>query len=671
MKVAKKILGWMFLIVGVLGTAANVSYIIAGVQGRIVFLLFGIVLVVLGLWLATGTGTRASKQKEKAVETKAPEPVKAIVGTKRLAIFTAVVLLLMIAGFVLVRRLGPSSNRRKQPTVVTVVVPNLGASASMTDSSIATPLVSALNDLPAVIRVETISNTEKCTAVVSFGPDVELPAAIQVVRQRLAALSGKLPAEIGVSEIQTAGAASLPRFWVALASGTSSHVDFKAGDFTELARRLIRDELSRLPNVTDVQLIGDHEPVLILDAAGMASRGLSITDVQRALAEGSQSKGDTLHRPSSPEQSAWKSITITVRNEVPVRLGDIASLEMPKLKVMSFEDVLQMGQDDSVKTDWGQAVLLAISSGQNTPTTLGVEQELARLEATLPRGIKLRLLADLSSKRAVLIEVEHSPDQPEPATLQRNVENALRAVKPWSVFLSFSSGNVDDPFKILVIPGNNLIGGAAFHKKVDSIPGVVRSRVRELSNGRVSVQIALVGPDPALLTQWVNALMARITSDNLVLDAELFPRTESPNPSLQLVVDQDAAKSLGVSTATVTDALKLAYGKWTITLDGQLVKTKVIGDSDPGLMQRLYVKSTTSGDLVPMASLLHLERGVVEPLVIYRIGRSPAIRITGCPTSDVSPEVTMAKCIGAANVEREKLMLSNEYRAIDLVGSMD
>lgn len=49
MQKVKEIIGWIILVVGIVGTASNVAYMAAGTRGRIGFLIFGVALVVLGL----------------------------------------------------------------------------------------------------------------------------------------------------------------------------------------------------------------------------------------------------------------------------------------------------------------------------------------------------------------------------------------------------------------------------------------------------------------------------------------------------------------------------------------------------------------------------------------------------------------------------------------------
>ena len=64
MQKVKKIIGWIILVVGIVGTANNVAYIATGASGRIGFLTFGVALVILGLWLARPFGKSKEKTKE-------------------------------------------------------------------------------------------------------------------------------------------------------------------------------------------------------------------------------------------------------------------------------------------------------------------------------------------------------------------------------------------------------------------------------------------------------------------------------------------------------------------------------------------------------------------------------------------------------------------------------
>lgn len=62
MRIFLRIIGWILLVIGGLGTAGNVASIASGIPGRSGFLAFGLVLVVVGLALARPSKKRAAAQ---------------------------------------------------------------------------------------------------------------------------------------------------------------------------------------------------------------------------------------------------------------------------------------------------------------------------------------------------------------------------------------------------------------------------------------------------------------------------------------------------------------------------------------------------------------------------------------------------------------------------------
>ncbi len=116
------------------------------------------------------------------------------------------------------------------------------------------------------------------------------------------------------------------------------------------------------------------------------------------------------------------------------------------------------------------------------------------------------------------------------------------------------------------------------------------------------------------------------------------------NPQVNVQIDRDKARSLGVSAQAIEDALYDAYGSRQISTiyapnDEYKVEMEVEPQyqDDPATLSLLYVRSQ-NGPLVPLSTVVKFVRGV-GPLTINHSGQLPAVTIS----FDLAPGVSLAK----------------------------
>jgi HAE1 family hydrophobic/amphiphilic exporter-1 len=116
------------------------------------------------------------------------------------------------------------------------------------------------------------------------------------------------------------------------------------------------------------------------------------------------------------------------------------------------------------------------------------------------------------------------------------------------------------------------------------------------------------------------------------------------NPQVNVQIDRDKARSLGVSAQAIEDALYDAYGSRQISTiyapnDEYKVELEVEPQyqDDPSTLSLLYVRSQ-NGPLVPLSTVVKFVRGV-GPLTINHSGQLPAVTIS----FDLAPGVSLAK----------------------------
>jgi HAE1 family hydrophobic/amphiphilic exporter-1 len=115
--------------------------------------------------------------------------------------------------------------------------------------------------------------------------------------------------------------------------------------------------------------------------------------------------------------------------------------------------------------------------------------------------------------------------------------------------------------------------------------------------------------------------------DDVTTDVELN------NPELRLSIDRDRAAALGVSVERIEDTLYSAYGSREVSNIYTAINSYSVileldprSSLDPAALELVHVRSDR-GELVPLASLAQIERGV-GPLSVNHSGQLPAATVS-------------------------------------------
>jgi multidrug efflux pump len=172
---------------------------------------------------------------------------------------------------------------------------------------------------------------------------------------------------------------------------------------------------------------------------------------------------------------------------------------------------------------------------------------------------------------------------------------------------------------------------------VDEVSGIrlfmqpVQDLTIEDRVSRTQYQFSMSSPDADLLSLWSGRLV-----DTLSKRAELTDVTsdlQDRGLQVYLAIDRDAASRLGVTVATITDALYDAFGQRQIsTIYTQASQYRVVLQADSGTtlgpeaLEQIHVK-TTAGGQVKLSSLAHVEQRQAQ-LAISHIGQFPAVMMS-------------------------------------------
>jgi HAE1 family hydrophobic/amphiphilic exporter-1 len=178
---------------------------------------------------------------------------------------------------------------------------------------------------------------------------------------------------------------------------------------------------------------------------------------------------------------------------------------------------------------------------------------------------------------------------------------------------------------------------ASMRRKMAGIPGI-RVFLQNLPPIRIGgqltkslYQLTLQGPDTGELYRNASALEEKIRGIAGLRD--VTSDLQIKNPQVQVEVDRDRARSLGVTAQQVENALYTAYGsRWISTIYAPNNEYRVIMELVPERQQRvgdlslLYVRSAT-GALVPLEAVAKVSRDV-GPLTVNHLGQLPSVTIS-------------------------------------------
>jgi CzcA family heavy metal efflux pump len=276
------------------------------------------------------------------------------------------------------------------PSQVTVQTEAPGFAPQQVEELVTKPIENAVNGAAglATLRSESIPGLSVVT--ITFTTDVDVHVARQGISERLSELGSTLPAGVGTPKLSPLVSSTMDLLKIGL---LSDKVD--AYTLRDTADWVIKPRLLAVPGVAHVIVFGGQvrQIQILPDARKLASYNITMSEVTDAARTALSLRGAgfidlaaqrvLIESPTpEPDTAALGAAVISVRNDTPVLLRDVATVELaPALR---FGDALIMGKP-------GVLISLASQYGANTlNVTLAVERALAALEPAIrAQGITL------------------------------------------------------------------------------------------------------------------------------------------------------------------------------------------------------------------------------------------------------------------------------------------
>jgi HAE1 family hydrophobic/amphiphilic exporter-1 len=319
---------------------------------------------------------------------------------------TMLILALVVAGAVGFHFLAVDRYPAYDLPSVTVRTELPGGAPEEVEVSVTYPIEEAVNTVEGIRELRSISGSGTSLVFVTFELGRDIETAAQDVRDRVAQVVRRLPADVEPPVISKFDSDSQAAMTLALAG------DRPLRELTELADKRIKRVLERSRGVGEVRIVGGLSRTvnIAIDADRLAAYGLPVTTVRNAIAaQNLDQPGGNVTDPQRErtlrtmgrvvDPAAFADLTIARRNGVPIHLRDVASVED------GTEEPRSLARLDGVPT-----VVLEIrrQSGSNTVAVIdGVRDAIARLQAQLPADLRLEVVRDQSRYiRAALHEIE-------------------------------------------------------------------------------------------------------------------------------------------------------------------------------------------------------------------------------------------------------------------------
>jgi multidrug efflux pump len=171
---------------------------------------------------------------------------------------------------------------------------------------------------------------------------------------------------------------------------------------------------------------------------------------------------------------------------------------------------------------------------------------------------------------------------------------------------------------------------------------------------RAQYQFSLTGADPAEVNKWAAALTARLAKSDILTDVTNDVQDGGLRAFVR--VDRETAGRLGVSMASINDALNDAFGQRQIsTIFAQSNQYRVVLEaapqyqSDPASLGRVFVPAA-GGAQVPLSAVAKVER-ITAPLAINHEQQFPSATLS----FNIAAGASLGKAVETIETARAEL----------------
>ena len=329
------------------------------------------------------------------------------VSIKRPVFATMMMLALVVFGIVSFRRLAIDEYPDVTYPIVIAQTTYPGASPEVMERDVSRPIEEALNTVQGLKELTSTSLNGLSLVRVQLNLGVDVLAAQQDVQAKVARIRRQLPQDIEEPVINHFDPNDRPIMSIAMQSS-----ERPMRELTSIADEIVSPKLQSISGVGGINLAGTEvrQIRIEINPDAMRSYGVSVPQVMSALQRENQEvpAGRVTRGPTEQliritgrivDPSAFANIVVAVRQGVPVRLGDLATVvdgAADKRTAAILDDAPALALD-----------ILKISGSNTVEVADSVRAATVQLQKILPSDVKMRVIRDDSTRiRSSLHDVE-------------------------------------------------------------------------------------------------------------------------------------------------------------------------------------------------------------------------------------------------------------------------
>lgn len=308
------------------------------------------------------------------------------------AVFSALIVLFGILGF-------RSLSLRELPDVdrpiVSVTVTYRGANAEVVENQVTQVIEDALSGIAGLEEIVSTSLDGRSNINIRFSMARDIDSATNDVRGAVARAQESLPEEVNPPNVRKQEAESRPIIWYSL---TSDRLTIE--ELTDFNQRYVRNRFAVVDGVSQVLTGGNlrYAVRIWLDPASLAARGLTVSDVERALqahnvelpggfVEGHESDLTVRIQRSYDSVQDFERLPVGAASSgTVIRLADVADVDLSALEP---RNVFRGNGQPQVGIG-----LVRQSQANDLALARAAHAEAERIRSTLPEGMDLILSSD-------------------------------------------------------------------------------------------------------------------------------------------------------------------------------------------------------------------------------------------------------------------------------------
>ena len=280
------------------------------------------------------------------------------------------------------------------PPIVSVSTSLRGANPRVMETTVTDILEEELSTIPGLRTLTSASAEQSSNITLEFTLDRDLEAAAQDVRDKVSRVRGRLPQDVLEPVVSKQDADAQPFMWLALSGD-----NYTLLELSDIGDRIVKTRLQSLTGVGRAQVAGErrYSMRIWLDPEAMASRGLTVQDVQNAV------RTRNVEVPAGRIESSRREFTVRSLGELktPEEFQNLVVAnqggQLVKLRDLARVELGPENDRSILRYNGTTAVAIGVirqSKANLIQVSDAVRAELPSIQEALPPGIEITAAFD-------------------------------------------------------------------------------------------------------------------------------------------------------------------------------------------------------------------------------------------------------------------------------------